>query len=570
MRDVQGLYSEWVDRVQDAELAGLLADMKDDTKAIEDAFFQDLSFGTAGLRGVIGAGTNRMNVLTVGRATQGLANYLVANFENPSVAIARDSRNKGELFVQTAASVLAANGVRVYVYPRVEPTPALSFAVRDLGCSAGINVTASHNPAPYNGYKVYGADGCQITTQAAKDISAQVEAVDCFADVRTVPFDEALANGQVSWIGEDTLDRFIDNVAAQSLSASADDPLKIVYTPLCGTGLETVKRILNRIGVEDITVVPEQAEPNGDFPTCEYPNPEARPALEKGIQLSREVHPDLLLATDPDADRVGVAVPDGDDYALITGNEMGVLLLDYIARMRRDRGEDLSRAVAITTIVSSAMVDDVAADYGFQVRRVLTGFKYIGEQIALLEAAGEPERYIFGFEESYGYLAGTYVRDKDAVVASMLICEMARYYRARGMSLVDARRALYEKYGYWFNRTVSLEYPGAEGAQRMADIMARVRADAPADIAGFKVTGVLDYDGGATMPRLNAPADEPDQTLPSANVVEYQLEGGRKFIVRPSGTEPKIKVYVFAKAATENEANEQLDAMCDVARELLA
>ena len=559
MRDVQGLYSEWVDRVQDAELAGLLADMKDDTKAIEDAFFQDLSFGTAGLRGVIGAGTNRMNVLTVGRATQGLANYLVANFENPSVAIARDSRNKGELFVQTAASVLAANGVRVYVYPRVEPTPALSFAVRDLGCSAGINVTASHNPAPYNGYKVYGADGCQITTQAAKDISAQVEAVDCFADVRTVPFDEALANGQVSWIGEDTLDRFIDNVAAQSLSASADDPLKIVYTPLCGTGLETVKRILNRIGVEDITVVPEQAEPNGDFPTCEYPNPEARPALEKGIQLSREVHPDLLLATDPDADRVGTAVKDGDDYTLITGNEMGVLLLDYCARLTAEGAspEEMSEKVAVTTIVSSVMVDAIAAEYGFEVRRVLTGFKYIGGVIAELEAEGRPDRYLFGFEESYGYLNGTHVRDKDAVDASMLICQMAQYYRAQGMNLADAMRALYEQHGYYLNKTLSFTFPGVEGGEKMKALMDGLRVTPPTDFAGCKVEGVVDYASGVNG-------------LPPANVVEFGLEGGNKVIIRPSGTEPKVKAYLFATRPTRPEAEQLLVDLEQAATQLMS
>lgn len=580
--DVRARLAHWKECVTDKELACELSDLSNaDDAAVADAFFQDLAFGTAGLRGIIGAGTNRMNVYTVARATQGLADYLNAHFDKPSVAIARDSRHKGELFVNAAASVLAANGIRVFIYPRVEPTPALSFAVRDLGCSAGINMTASHNPAAYNGYKVYGFDGCQITSEAAKEISECINRLGYFeqdgASAKAVSLDEALASGLVSQIDEGTLARFADAVLAQSQEEhdDAEAPLDVVYTPLCGTGLECVKTVLEKIGVTDFDVVPGQEEPNGDFPTCEYPNPEERAALEKGIELCRHraeagCTPDLLLATDPDADRVGVAVPDGDDFALITGNEMGILLMDFIVRRKLERGEDLSRSIAITTIVSSAMADDVAKAYGFELRRVLTGFKYIGEQIAMLETVDEADRFMFGFEESYGYLVGTHVRDKDAVVASMLICQMARYYRSRGVSLVEAMRALYERFGYCFNRTVSLTYPGADGAAKMAEIMKRVRCDAPASIAGHAVERVIDYGTQAPMPVIGGQEGDVSQVLPSANVVEFALEGGCKLIVRPSGTEPKIKAYVFAKADSAEKSTALLNEFDAAARELLA
>lgn len=564
----------WISHVQDLELSQELADMKASVEdaegepartqalsAVQDAFYRDLEFGTAGLRGIIGAGTNRMNIHTVARATQGFADYLNSRFDHPSVAIARDSRRKGQLFVETAAGVLAANGVKAYVYPRIEPTPALSFAVRDLGCAGGICMTASHNPAPYNGYKAYGPDGCQITTQASRDISDAIAAVDMFDGVSIMPFPDALEAGLVEWIGEDTLDRFIDCVAAQSLepAGALDDPspLSVVYTPLNGTGLECVERILERVGVTDVTLVPEQAQPDGDFPTCPYPNPEIREALECGIRVCEQVHPDLLLATDPDADRVGIAVEDAGDYVLLSGNETGVLLLDYIARMRREAGCDLSRCIAVTTIVSSAMVDALAAEYGFEVRRVLTGFKYIGELIGELEEAGEQDRFIFGFEESYGYLSGPHVRDKDAVNASMLICQMARYWRSRGMNLVQALEALYDRFGFYANRTVSLTYPGADGAARMAAIMASLRSQAPFDVAGVAVAASVDYAPGYAG-------------LPSADVVQLDLENGWKVIVRPSGTEPKIKAYLFACEPTRAEAESALDAMEACARRLLA
>lgn len=565
-RDVRAELERWIANVSDGELAAELAEMKaaadagDDSAAV-DAFFQDLAFGTAGLRGTLGAGTNRMNIYTVGRATQGFADYLNANFENPSVAIARDSRNKGELFVQVTAAILAANGIVAHVYPRISPVPTLSFAVRDLGCSGGICMTASHNPAAYNGYKAYGPDGCQITSEAAKAISAAIANTDAFSGVKTMDFDEAVASGMVKWIDDAVLERYYDAVLSKSVSTLsaeqvAEAPLKLVYTPLNGTGLVPVTTVLERAGITDITVVPEQREPNGDFPTCPYPNPEIREAMQKGIDLCEEVHPDLLLATDPDADRVGVACKDGDDYTLLTGNEMGVLLLDYIARMRSERGEDLSDKVAVTTIVSSAMVDALAAEYGFELRRCLTGFKYIGDIITELSDADQVDRFIFGFEESYGYLSGDHVRDKDAVNASLLICQMAQDYKLRGMNLAQAMRALYEKHGWWLNRTVSVSFPGAAGAETMRGIMAKLREQAPSELAGRAVEAVVDYEGGVNG-------------LPSANVVEFDVEGGNKVIVRPSGTEPKIKLYVFAKDADRAAADALLDALEAAGRELL-
>lgn len=564
MADVHELLDTWIENVTDEELLGELKAMREagDEDAITDAFFQELAFGTAGLRGTLGAGTNRMNIYTVGRATQGFADYLVKNFENPTVAIARDSRNKGELFVKTTAAILAANGVTSYVYPKISPVPTLSWATRYLKCSGGICMTASHNPAAYNGYKAYGPDGCQITSEAADAISAAMNACDPFHDVKTMDFDEAVEQGLVKWIGDEVLDAYYDAVADKSVNnltpeQIANAPLKLVYTPLNGTGLIPVTKVLNKVGVTDITIVPEQKDPDGDFPTCPYPNPEIREAMQKGIDLCQEVKPDLLLATDPDADRVGVACADGDDYTLLTGNEMGVLLLDYICKMRAERGEDLSRKVAVTTIVSSAMVDALAEEYGFELRRCLTGFKYIGDIITGLSDAGEVNRFIFGFEESYGYLSGDHVRDKDAVNASMLICQMAQYYKLQGLNLVQAMRALYEKYGYYHNKTVSLSYPGADGAAKMAGIMESLRAEAPSEIAGAKVEAVVDY---ATC--VNG--------LPKADVIEFDLEGGNKAIVRPSGTEPKIKLYIFAKGEDAAAADALIDAIEEDGRKLLS
>lgn len=541
----RSVFERWCDRVEDPQLREELNQMaqnNNDAK-IEDAFYQTLEFGTAGLRGVLGAGTNRMNIYTVGQATQGVANYLKnTKGTESSVAICYDSRINSELFAHTAASVLAANGIHAYVYPRLEPTPALSFATRYLQCDIGINVTASHNPSEYNGYKVYGADGCQITDDIVEGVTEAITHVDPFDDVATMSFDEGCMAGLISFIEEEVLDAYLDAVYEQHVLDNENaGPLRVVYTPLNGTGLECVKRILEKINVTDVHVVPEQAQPDGTFPTCTYPNPENRDALERGIALCEQVHPDLLLATDPDADRVGIAVKDGDDYQLLSGNEVGVLLLDFICRSRVSNNTMPTDPVAVTTIVSTSLVEEVAATYGVEVRRVLTGFKWIGDQIARLEEGGHPERFVFGFEESYGYLAGTHARDKDAVVASMLICEMARYYRGLGKNLYQAMQDLYKQYGYHLNRTLSFTFKGVSGAAHISELMASLRSDAPKSLGGFAVQEVLDYQDGVG-------------DLPCANVIELRLEDSHKVIIRPSGTEPKIKAYVFTVGKTAEAA----------------
>lgn len=535
--------------------------MSSNPRLLKDAFYRELSFGTGGLRGIIGAGPNRMNTHTVARATQGLANYLTKHFDTPSVAIARDSRRMGKEFVTVAAEVLAANGVRSFLYPRIEPTPALSWAVRDLGCSAGICITASHNPAIYNGYKVYGADGCQITTQAAEDIQSAIDAVDLFDGPKRMKFSEAESANLVKWLNDDVLDRYLKATLDESLSTSKPHSISVVYTPLHGAGLECVTRVLERMENIDITIEPTQAAANGDFPTCPYPNPEVREALELGLALCEESRSDLLLATDPDADRVGIAVAHNGKYQLLTGNEVGVLLLDYVCNMLETRGENLSDRIAISTVVSGAMADTIARERGFQLRRTLTGFKYIGEQIGLLEASDQSRRFLFGFEESYGYLAGTHVRDKDAVVASMLICEMAQWHLTAGHDLVEAMDSLYRRYGFHRNCLITIEYPGAEGAERMAEIMEAFRKGKTISIANRAITSTIDYSGGIQMPIVNPDSSDAPQQLPPANLVELQLEGGGKFMVRPSGTEPKVKAYLFAEGGTAQKADDLLRLM---------
>ena len=539
--DTKALYQLWLDRAtDDPDLQQELRSLNPETdeKEIFERFYRNLEFGTGGLRGVIGAGTNRMNVYVIRRATQGLCNYLKSTTLPQSIAIGYDSRIKSDLFAAEAAKVIAANGITAWLYPRLEPTPALSWAVRHLGCGAGICVTASHNPAKYNGYKVYGADGCQITLEVAAAVLAEIEKVDMFDGVKYC--DES---DKINLIPESCLEAFLDAVQAQSVAGSGKLDLKVVYTPLNGAGLECVTKILKRIGIEDVTVVPEQEKPDGNFPTCPYPNPEIREAMEKGLALCREVNPDLLLGTDPDCDRMGVAVPEGNDYRLITGNEMGVLLLDYICRKRIANGTMPEGPVAVTTIVSTDMADAVAAKYGVELRRVLTGFKFIGEQIAMLEDAGHPERYIFGFEESYGYLSGPHVRDKDAVNASMLCCEMTAWYREQGMTLAQGMDALYAEHGCYRNDLGSFTYEGADGMAKMKSIMDTLRANPPKALAGKAVTKVVDYQTGEGVVG----------NLPKSNVLEYQCEGS-KILVRPSGTEPKIKVYLSSRAGSMDEA----------------
>lgn len=563
----------WKDNVTEPDLASeldqLLADP--DSEKLSDAFYRSLAFGTAGLRGTLGVGTNRMNVYTVAQASQGLATYLNAHFENPTVAIARDSRNKGEDFVRAAAGVLAANGIKSFVYPRIEPVPTLSFATRDLKCSAGICVTASHNPAQYNGYKVYGPDGCQIANEAADEIQNTINQTDIFNGVKRMDFDEALEKGLVEWTPDAVLDRFIDAVASQSIGAKPNPDFSVVYTPLNGTGMECMHRILERVGITNVTVVPEQANPDGNFPTCPYPNPEFREALEKGLELCDKVHPDLMLATDPDADRMGVAVPHDGDYKLLTGNEMGILLIDWLTRMKAEAGEDVTRKVAVTTIVSTAMPDAIARARGFEVRRVLTGFKNIGGQMDQLVEAGQGDRFLLGFEESYGYLVGLHARDKDAIVASMLTCEMAAWYAERGKDLFEAMEALYQEYGYYLNGVVNVSFPGEAGAGKMAGIMSGLRENPPVQIAGLPVEGVVDYKTDVEMPVVGGDGNTPAQLLPKSNVLEYRLGEGVKVIVRPSGTEPKIKAYLFSKGATREESQALNDRLAEAAKtELLA
>ncbi|MCR4870674.1 MAG: phospho-sugar mutase [Atopobiaceae bacterium] len=557
----------WQEHLTDPELKEELDALvaAGDEDKLFDAFYRSLAFGTAGLRGVLGVGTNRMNIHVVAQATQGLADYLNAHYENPTVAIARDSRLHGEDFQKVAAGVLAANGIHVFVYPRIEPVPTLSFAVRYLKTSAGIVLTASHNPAPYNGYKVYNDNGGQIANEAADEISANIAKVDIFDDVRCMDFDEALEKGLVEWTPEEVLDAFIAAVKKVSVPGfKAADGYKVVYTPLNGTGIECVTRILKEIGVTDVSIVPEQAEPDGHFPTCTYPNPEFREALDLALKLAEEVKPNLVVATDPDADRMGAAIPHDGDYVLISGNEMGVLMMDWLCQQAAKNGENVAEKVAVTTIVSSVMPDALAEDWGFELRRVLTGFKYLGDQIDQLKAAGEEDRYLMGFEESYGYLVGTHARDKDAIVATMICVEMASDYAARGMDLYEAMEELYKKYGYYLNGTVNASFPGAAGADKMAGIMTGLREEPLSEIAGFAVTGVTDFATGPEMPRVGGLQKEAPQVLPGTNAIEYRLEGGNKVIFRPSGTEPKVKAYLFAKGETR-EAAEAVRAKLDEA-----
>ena len=563
----------WKENVTEPDLAAELDQLMvdPDSEKLSDAFYRSLAFGTAGLRGTLGVGTNRMNVYTVAQASQGLATYLNAHFENPTVAIARDSRNKGEDFVKAAAGVLAANGIKSFVYPRIEPVPTLSYATRDLKCSAGICVTASHNPAQYNGYKVYGPDGCQIANEAADEIQNTINQTDIFYGVKRMDFDEALEKGLVEWTPDAVLDRFIDAVASQSIGTKPNPDFSVVYTPLNGTGMECMHRILERVGITNVTVVPEQADPDGNFPTCPYPNPEFREALEKGLELCDKVHPDLMLATDPDADRMGVAVPHDGDYKLLTGNEMGILLIDWLTRMKAEAGEDITRKVAVTTIVSTAMPDAIARAKGFEVRRVLTGFKNIGGQMDQLVEAGQGDRFLLGFEESYGYLVGLHARDKDAIVASMLTCEMAAWYAERGKDLFEAMEALYQEYGYYLNGVVNVSFPGEAGAGKMAGIMSGLRENPPVQIAGLPVEGVVDYKTDVEMPVVGGDGNTPAQLLPKSNVLEYRLGEGVKVIVRPSGTEPKIKAYLFSKGATREESQALNDRLAEAAKtDLLA
>ncbi|MEE1314204.1 MAG: phospho-sugar mutase [Faecalimonas sp.] len=555
-------YERWLAAdLEDEALTKELEAINGDEQEIKERFAVALKFGTAGLRGVLGAGSNRMNIYVVRQATQGLANWVKTQGGKQLVAISYDSRINSDVFAKNAACVLAANGIKVRIYDALMPVPALSFATRYYEANAGIMVTASHNPAKYNGYKAYGPDGCQMTDEAANLVYAEIQKTDILDGAKMISFEEGMAAGLIEYVGDDCKEALYDAIKARSVRPGICKTagLKLVYSPLNGSGLVPVMRILKDIGIEDITIVPEQQYPDGNFPTCPYPNPEIFEALRLGLELAEKSDADLMLATDPDADRVGIAIkcPDGS-YELVSGNEVGVLLLDYICAARLEKGTMPEKAVAVKSIVTTPLADAVAKEYGIELRNVLTGFKWIGDQIARLEAAGEVERFIFGFEESYGYLAGPYVRDKDAVIASMLICEMAAYYRSIGSSIKQRMEELYSKYGRYLNKVDSFEFPGLSGMDKMAGIMEGLRQNPPAKIGEYAVVKVTDY-------------QKPEETgLPAANVLIYSLEGGAEVIVRPSGTEPKIKTYFTTLGKDLAEAQAQKDALAEALKPVLA
>ncbi len=548
-------YQRWLTAdLEDFDLKKELQDIQDDDEAIKDRFAVALKFGTAGLRGTLGAGTNRMNIYVVRQATQGVANWVKTQGGTQTVAISYDSRLKGWNFAREAAGVLAANGIHVRIYDELMPVPALSFATRYYHCNAGIMVTASHNPNKYNGYKAYGPDGCQMTDEAAAVVYDAIQKTDVLNGAKVMSFAEGVEEGLIRFVGNDCKKAFYTEIEKRQVRPGLCKTagLKLVYSPLNGTGLVPVTTVLQDIGVTDITIVPEQEYPNGYFTTCPYPNPEIYEALERGLELAKKEGADLMLATDPDADRVGIAMkcPDGS-YELVTGNEMGVLLLDYICAGRIEKGTMPKNPVAVKSIVSTPLADLVAKDYGVELRHTLTGFKWIGDQIAQLEAAGEVDRFIFGFEESYGYLAGPYVRDKDAVIASMLICEMAAYYRSQGSSIKEHLEGIYQKYGRYLNKVDSFSFPGLSGMDKMAGIMDGLRAKPLTDIGGTKIVKTDDY-------------LEPEKTgLPKANVLIYTLENGEAVVIRPSGTEPKIKAYYTTLGTSLEEAEAEKERLAN-------
>ena len=569
--DFMESYKLWLEKAtEDKDLLTELENIKDNEKEIYERFYKSLEFGTAGLRGIIGAGTNRMNIYVVRQATQGLANYVNKKYGKGAVAISHDSRIKADLFMNEAAKVLAANGIKVYITTELQPTPVLSYLVRYFNCQAGIMVTASHNPAAYNGYKAYGEDGCQMTDDAANAVYDEICNIDIFNDVKTMDLQEAIDKGLVEYVKDEVYTSYIEEVKKQQINPDVckDADLKVVYTPLNGAGNKLVRRILDEIGVKDVTVVKEQELPDGNFTTCPYPNPEIKEALQKGLDLCQEVQPDLLLATDPDADRVGIAVKDYDgSYRLITGNEDGIMLTGYILSNRVAKGTLPKNPVMVKTIVTSKLVEKLCEKYNVELKNVLTGFKYIGEVILNLEKTGNESDFVFGFEESYGYLAGTYVRDKDAVVASMLICEMAATFKKQGKTLAQVIDGLYEEYGYYKNTTLSFEFEGSEGMQKMADIMVSIRENMPKEIAGYKVVKTADY-------KLSVEKDVVNNTeavinLPKSNVIQLNLDNDNMVIIRPSGTEPKIKVYLTAVGKDKNDAQVVTDKLEIASKELL-
>ncbi|MCI5591390.1 MAG: phospho-sugar mutase [Ruminococcus sp.] len=561
MNNIKELYSLWLNNTKDEkEIYDELVSVEGKDDEILDRFYKNLEFGTGGLRGVIGAGTNRMNVFTVNQATQGLADYLNAEFDSPSVAIAHDSRINSDVFAKGAAEVLAGNGIKVYFYPELVPTPMLSFAVRHFLCSSGIVITASHNPSQYNGFKCYDPHGYQMTDEGAAKTYGYIQKVDMFTGVKKLAFDEGIKNGMIEYIGNDVYEEFYKAVLGECINpeVSKKSDLKIIYTPLNGTGNKPVRTVLSRMGFKDVTVVPSQENPDGHFPTCPYPNPEIRQAFEEAIKLAEEIGGDLLLATDPDCDRVGIAVNDGGEYKLMTGNEVGVMLSQYLLSCRKEQGTLPKDPAIIKTIVTTNLIEKVAKDYNCKIYNLLTGFKYIGELVTELESKGEADNFVLGMEESYGYLTGIHARDKDAVNGASLVCEMAAYYKEKeGKNLYRVMQDIYKKYGMYLNTLLNFAFAGAEGMDKMKNIMSSLRANPPKEIAGLEVTKVSDYLTGVSTDTKSGVQEK--ITLPKSNVLAFSLPGGNSAIIRPSGTEPKIKVYVTAVGKDREDAQRLTD-----------
>ncbi len=560
--NTQQLYELWLkSAVADKDLIPELEAAKGNDDDIYDRFYKELEFGTGGLRGVIGAGTNRMNVYTVGKATQGFANYINKKYTDATVAIGYDSRIKSDVFARTAAGIFAANGIKVYIFPELMPTPVLSFAVRYLKAQAGVVVTASHNPAVYNGYKAYGSDGAQLNLDDSVAVLDEIGKVDMFGGIKSIDFEEGIKSGKIEYIGDELVDAYMAAIKACSIAKIADDSFSVIYTPLHGAGNKPVRRILKETGIKNVTVVPEQELPNGNFPTAPYPNPEIRQAFECALKIAETNKADILLATDPDSDRVGIAVLTNGEYELLTGNQVGVLLFHYILDQKKKNGTLPADPVAVKTIVSTDMCFRIAEDYGCELREVLTGFKFIGEQISGLADIGRTDRFIIGYEESYGYLVGDYARDKDAVVASMLICEMGAFYKAQSKTLVDVLNELYDKYGYYYNSQVSFTCPGADGMKQMEAIMEMLRSTPPKAIAGLNVNAVYDYKLSIAKEISSGKTEKID--LPSSNVISFHLDGGASVIVRPSGTEPKIKIYLASVGSSMVDSESRAIALKD-------
>ena len=548
-------YRRWCRQVKEDYLLEELNAIKDNDREIEDRFLLNLEFGTAGLRGVLGAGTNRMNIYTVAKATQGLANYLLSEEEHPKVAISYDSRNRSREFAKISARVLAANGIKVYIYSTLMPVPMLSFAVRNTGSSAGIMVTASHNPAKYNGYKVYGPDGCQMTSESADKVLGEINKLDIFKDIKKVDFEKALEEKTIEYTPDSVINAYYEWCLGQMMRKDIfkKEPLQLVYTPLNGAGNLPVRHVLKTAGLENISVVKEQEMPNGNFPTCPYPNPEIKEAMALGLEQAKSEKADILIATDPDCDRVGIAVKEADDYIMLTGNQVGILLVDYIAKTRKELGTLPENPILVKSIVTSSLADRVAKSHGVETVNVLTGFKYIGDTIKKLEEKGEKDRFILGFEESYGYLVGTEVRDKDAVVATLIICEMAAYYRSIGSSVYKALQEIYQKFGFYLNKVDSYTFEGLRGMDKMKEIMSALRANPLMKLGDYEVEAREDYK--TLVHKDEKTGRVTDIKLPSSNILVYMLQGGHQVIIRPSGTEPKIKVYYSIKGKDRREAD---------------